>query len=75
MLALADAVDLDALRLRNEFLEMPGLVVNGSQVARLLGVGVLHAFELLDALEREQFLIRLTNGAYRRAPLLREVRL
>ena len=67
MLALADATDLDALRLRNEFVAMPGLVINGSQVARLLGVRVQRAHELLTALEGEGFVIRMTSGSYRRA--------
>ena len=67
MLALADATDLDALRLRGEFLAMPGLIINDSQVARLLDVRVPHALELLDALEKEDFLIRVPSGSYRRA--------
>jgi hypothetical protein len=67
MPALADAIDRDALHLRSEFLEMPGLVINDSQVARLLGVRVAHAAALLDALEKEEFLIRGSSGSYRRA--------
>ena len=67
MPALADAIDLDALRLRGEFLEMPGLIINDSQVARLLDVRVPHAIELLQALEQEDFLIRVPSGSYRRA--------
>jgi predicted transcriptional regulator of viral defense system len=67
MLVLGDATDLDALRLRGEFGAMPGLVINSSQVARLLDVRVQHAIELLDALEKDGFLIRMTNGSYRRA--------
>jgi hypothetical protein len=67
MPAVADTIDLDALRLRGEFLEMPGLIINDSQVARLLGVRVPYAHELLDALEREDFLIRVPSGSYRRA--------
>jgi hypothetical protein len=67
MPAVTDAVDLDALRLRGEFLEMPGLIINDSQVARLLDVRVPYALELLDALEKEDFLIRVPSGSYRRA--------
>jgi len=67
MSAVADAIDVDALRLRGEFLEMPGLIINGSQVARLLDVRVPYAVELLDALEKEDFLIRVPSGSYRRA--------
>jgi len=67
MRAPAEALDLDALRLRGEFLEMPGLVINNSQVARLLDVLVPHANEVLDVLEKEDFLIRVPSGSYRRA--------
>lgn len=67
MLALADATDLDALRLRGEFVAMPGLVINGSQVARLLGLRVQRATEVLDALASEGFVIRMASGSYRRA--------
>ena len=67
MLVLADAIDLDALHLRSEFLDMPGLVINDSQVARLLGVPIPHAIELLDSLEKEGFLMCGPTGAYRRA--------
>jgi hypothetical protein len=67
MPAVADAVDLDALHLRSEFLEMPGLVINDTQVARLLGVRVALAAALLDGLEKEEFLIRVPSGSYRRA--------
>jgi DNA-binding MarR family transcriptional regulator len=67
MLALADAIELDAFRLRSEFLEMPGLIINHSQAARLLNVPVPDALQLLDALEKEDFLIRVPSGSYRRA--------
>jgi DNA-binding MarR family transcriptional regulator len=67
MRAPAEVLDLDVLRLRGEFLEMPGLIINNSQVARLLDVLVPHASELLDALEKEDFLIRVPSGSYRRA--------
>ena len=66
MPAPAVATDLDALRLRSEFLEMPGLVINASQAARLLDVRVYRALELLNELAGEGFLVRLTNGSYRR---------
>jgi hypothetical protein len=67
MPAPAAATDLDALRLRSEFLEMPGLTINSSQTARLLGVRVHRALELLNELATEGFLVRLANGSYRRA--------
>ncbi len=64
----AAPVDQDALRLRSEFLEMPGLAVTVSQTARLFGVRLDHAAEMLDQLEREGFLIRDDLGSYRRLP-------
>jgi hypothetical protein len=66
MPAPAVATDLDALRLRSEFLEMPGLVINALQAARLLDVRAYRALELLNELAGEGFLVRLANGSYRR---------
>jgi len=59
-------IERDTLRLRNEFLEMPGLVVTIPQVARLFGVRLDHAAEMLKLLEREGFLTHTAAGAYRR---------
>ena len=67
MSTVASPIDLDALRLRNEFLAMPGLTVNVAQVARLLGVRAEHAAKTLAELEREQLLTHTANGSYRRA--------
>ena len=67
MITVADPTDLDALRLRNEFLTMPGLTINVAQVARLLGVRLDHASAILEELEREEFLKHTANGSYRRA--------
>jgi hypothetical protein len=64
MIDTADPTDLDALRVRNEFLEMPGLTVSVPQVARMLGVRSEHAGAILQALEREHFLAQTANGAY-----------
>ena len=69
MIVLADTpIDRDALRLRNEFLEMPGLSVTVPQTARLFGVRLDHAADMLERLEREGFLMRDTDGAFRRSP-------
>ena len=38
MIVAAPPTDLDSLRLRNEFLEMPELSISVSQVARMLGL-------------------------------------
>ena len=65
MITLAGPIDLDALRLRNAFLELPGLIVTPAQAARLLDVRLEHALTLLADLEREAFLTN-SNGSYRR---------
>ena len=71
MVSLAEPTDLDALRLRNEFLSLPGLVITPSQAARLLDVRVEHAVAILDALDHQGFLTHVENDRYRRAaPLL-----
>lgn len=71
MIAAAPPIDADQLRLRHEFLSMPGLVLSTAQVARLLDIHVRHAETLLESLEDEGFLVRQAYGAYRRAePLM-----
>ena len=67
MIAFADAIDADALRLRHEFLTMPGLILTVAQTARLLDLSRPHAQRLLDALEGEGF-IGGRAGLYRRSP-------
>jgi predicted transcriptional regulator of viral defense system len=71
MMATIEALDLDTLRLRSEFLEQPCLTMTVAQVARLLSVRIDHARNLLAALERDGFLVRTADGSYRRgrAPL------
>jgi len=67
MIVAAAPTDLDSLRLRNEFLEMPGLSVSVSQVARLLGLRSEHAAAILEALASERFLTQTVPGLYHRA--------
>ena len=67
MIALSEPTDRDTLRLRSEFLSMPGLSVTVHQTARLVGVRLEHARDMLDLLERERFLVRDADGMYRRA--------
>ena len=67
MLVFAEAIDADALRVRHEFLDMPGLVLTVAQTARLYGLSAAHAKALLDALERDGFLVGGSGGAYRRS--------
>jgi len=62
----ATPIDRDTLRLRNEFLELPGLAVNVRQAARLFGVRLDHAASMLDQLVCEGFLMRDELGTYRR---------
>jgi hypothetical protein len=66
MVTLAPPIDADLLRLRHEFLSMPGLVLTASQTARLLGIRIWHAEALLATLEADGFLIRTPSAAFRR---------
>ena len=67
MIAIADAIDADALRIRHEFLQMPGLVLTVSQTARLYALSTAHANALLETLKEEGFLLSGANGGYRRS--------
>ena len=67
MIVAAAPTDLDSLRLRNEFLEIPGLRISVSQVARLLGLRSEHAAAILETLVSEQFLTQAPAGSYQRA--------
>ena len=66
MIVFAGAIDADLLRLRHEFLEMPGLVLTAAQTARLYSLSTAHAKIMLDTLEAEDFLVS-ASGLYRRA--------
>jgi hypothetical protein len=67
MIVAAAPTDLDALRLRNEFLEMPGLAISVPQAARMLGLRSEHAAALLETLASERFLTQTAAGLYQRA--------
>ena len=67
MIALADGLDADVQRLRQEFVEMPGLVLTVAQAARLYGLPTAHAKTLLCTLESDGFLIGGSSGDYRRS--------
>ncbi|HZR25684.1 MAG TPA: hypothetical protein VFA59_18950 [Vicinamibacterales bacterium] len=54
------------MRLRSEFLEMPGLAITIRQTARLVGIRTERAANMLDALQHEGFLTRDPNGTYHR---------
>lgn len=67
MITLAKPIDGDTLRVRHEFLAMPGLVLTAAQTARLYALSTAHAKALLETLEEEHFLTIGSDGAYRRA--------
>ena len=67
MVIFAEAIDADVLRMRHEFLDMPGLVLTVPQTARLYDLSTSHARAMLDTLEHEGFLVSSPNGAYRRS--------
>jgi hypothetical protein len=67
MIAIADAIDADVLRIRHEFLEMPELVLTVAQTARLYAVSTAHAKALLEILEAQGFLVSGPNSAFRRS--------
>lgn len=67
MIVAANPTDLDALRLRNEFLEVPGLTISVPQVARILGLRAEHAAAILETLASERFLTQTPTGSYQRA--------
>jgi hypothetical protein len=62
---LADRLDTDTARLRQEFLAMPALCLTVEQVARLLHVPLVGASQMLAALEDEGFLICTPSHRYR----------
>ena len=71
MIAVSTPIDADTLRIRHEYLAMPGMCLAVQQTARLLGVSQNHAAEMLHLLEEEGFLIHTPDGRYRRAqPLM-----
>jgi hypothetical protein len=64
---VADRLDTDGARLREEFLSMPALCLTVEQVARLLHVPVVGAAQLLAALEHDGMLTRTASRRYRLA--------
>ena len=67
-MTLAEPLDLDALRIRHEFLSVPDLKLSPDQVVSLLNVSRHHALALLETLVVEQFLTRQPDGGYSRSP-------
>lgn len=56
------------VRLRAEFLEMPGLRLTRPQVQRLCGIEAMICQAVLDSLVSEQFLALREDGHYARLP-------
>jgi hypothetical protein len=67
MIVIADAIDRDVLRIRDDFLRMPTLVLTIAQTARLHALSTMHAKRSLETLETEGFLVSGPNSAYRRS--------
>ena len=64
---IANRLDTDSARLRQEFLAMPALCLTVEQVARLLNVPRVSASQLLAALEQDGFLMCTPSRRYRLA--------
>lgn len=68
MITVAEPIDADALRIRHEFLSLPGLRASVDSCAALLGIPQRHAVVILESLVREGFLCRTSGGEYTRSP-------
>jgi hypothetical protein len=62
-----DAFLAALMRVRAEFLEMPGLTVTVPQAARLWALDAELSAAVLSALEEARFLVRTRNSAFARA--------
>jgi hypothetical protein len=68
MIAVAEPIDLDALRIRHGFLTVPDLRLSADAAASLLSVSHRYALQALESLVRGRFLARLSDGSYTRRP-------
>jgi hypothetical protein len=59
-------IDADALRIRHEFLTLPGLRASVASVAALLNVSERHARVVLESLVDDGFLKRAADGLFAR---------
>jgi hypothetical protein len=66
MIAIAGPIDADALRIRHEFLTLPGLRASVHSCALLLNVAPRHARLVLESLADDGFLDRSDDGWYTR---------
>jgi hypothetical protein len=60
------ATDPILLRIRAEYLEMPGLTLTSAQAQRLWGLDAQTCLQFLELLTSERFLDRRANGTYAR---------
>jgi hypothetical protein len=67
MVTLAEPIDLDTLRIRHEFLVIPGLHASADVVAARLDTTPRHARVALESLVFEGFLVRSPDGQYVRS--------
>lgn len=66
MIAIAEPIDADVLRARNEFLTRPSLQASAQTLAEILDISARHALVVLESLMREGFLERTTDDRYGR---------
>lgn len=66
MITVAEPIDLDALRIRHEFLTVPDLQLSADAAALLLNVSPRHARQALESLALGTFLVQLSDGSYAR---------
>ena len=64
MIEIAEPIDADELRVRNEFLIRPDLHASADDVARLVDVAPRHAAAILASLVHGHFLERAPDGSY-----------
>ena len=67
MIALAEPIDLDTLRIRHEFISSPALAASIEAVAARFHIGSHHARAALESMVVEGFLERTLEGRYIRA--------
>jgi DNA-binding IclR family transcriptional regulator len=67
MITVALPTDLDALRIRHEFLVLPDLQASVETIAERIGVSRHHALLTLESLVSEGFLARTPAGQYVRS--------
>jgi hypothetical protein len=64
MITASAPIDADALRIRHEFLTLPGLRASVVSFAALLNVSERHARLVLESLVDDGFLERIADGEY-----------